>query len=209
MMITRSRGIALLVTALAYTLLAGCGVQAQSAPQPLSSGDLAKAGAPTLTPSTSSPTPTATESEEATVYFIHGQRLVAVPRNVARTESAGPIVAALLAGPTKTEASAGFTTAIPPGIASLDVTFVDGVGVVGVPPQLETLGGASQILAIAQLVYTITGLDGISGLQLTDGRSLVEVPNSAGELSFGPVYRSDFASFAPPAASASPSPAAT
>lgn len=208
-MTARSRGLALLVTALAYALLTGCGVQAQSAPQPLSSGDLARAGAPTLTPSTSSPTPAATESEEATVYFLRGQRLVAVQRSVERTESVEPMVASLLAGPTKTEASSGLTTAIPPGIASLDVTFVDGVGVVGVPPQFETLGGANQILAIAQLVYTITEVDGISGLQLTDGGTLVEVPNSAGELSFGPVYRADFAAFAPTGPSAAPSPART
>ena len=190
MSLGRSRR-ALCLLALAVSL-AGCGVTSQASPSRVTSHDLAAAGQPTTAPQATASTQVPGAAGEVDVYFLRAQRLVAVPRTVDLVDVPGPAIQALLAGPSEEELGDRITTAIPSGTPTLDVTVVSGIAVVGVPPQFDSLSVPEQILVVAQLTYTLTGIHGIVGLQLTDHGTLVDVPNGSGELSNGPVYRADF-----------------
>jgi hypothetical protein len=188
------------VLAIAVTVSA-CGIAAQDAPQPLSSRDVALAGAtpsPTPTAAVTTPTPPPAVTEQVDVYLVRGDRLADVQRTVTLSAVPAPAIAALLAGPTPEEAAAGVRTAIPAATPSLDVTVVAGVAVVTVPPTFAQLSGPDQILAVAELVYTLTGIEGVTGMQMTDGDQIVAVPTPHGQLSPGPVSRADFAALGPP-----------
>jgi spore germination protein GerM len=190
------RWLAVLTVAL---LTGGCGVTTQNGPTEVSDRDLSQAGQPDEPATSPKATPTQGTGGIVQVYFVRGQRLFGVSRTVDHTDVPGPALEELLVGPTRSESTQGVSTAIPAGTPPLEVTVVEGIAVVAVPPQLDTLTAPEQIVMVAQLVYTLTGINGIVGLQLSDGRGLVDVPNGSGELSYGPVYRADFGSIAPPA----------
>jgi spore germination protein GerM len=114
------------------------------------------------------------------------------------TESAVAVaLAALLAGPAPQDARAGLRTALQADTAAM-VTGVDGdVVTIGLAGDLEGTNPAEQILAIAQLVFTLTEATGIRAVLLTIGGTPAEVPTGEGDLSDLPLTRADFASVAP------------
>lgn len=188
-----------LATTLVATIVGGCGLSSQGGPDHVSTHDMTRVGQPAVPIDTAAPTSTSGVTGQVDVYFLRTQRLVAVPRTVEMIDVPGPAIQALLAGPSDDELTDRVTSAIPSDTPFLDVTVVSGIAVVGVPPQFDSLSVPEQILVVAQLTYTLTGIRGIVGLQLANHGSLVDVPNGSGELTFGPVYRADFGSIAPPA----------
>ena len=77
------------------------------------------------------------------------------------------------------------------GTVAHDVPLID------VNESLTGVDGEEQMLALAQLVFTLTGLPGVNGVSFArDGRP-VEVPTADGELKRGPLRRQDFAAVAP------------
>lgn len=170
--------------------LAGCGIDAQSSPTPVPISGLT---APT--PAVS-PTPTSAVVVPREVFFVRNNRLVAAERRLPIDSAPTSGINALLAGPTEAEAASGLTTALPAGVR-LDVEVTGTVAVIRVPHEFEQLSGAEQVLALAQLVYTATASDGITGVQLTDGNHPIDVPTDAGRLAPGPVTRADYRELAP------------
>ncbi len=62
----------------------------------------------------------------------------------------------LLAGPTAQEEAAGLRTAIPASSVVRQVSVAEGVATVDVSPEFAGVGGQEEIMAIAQLVLTLT-----------------------------------------------------
>lgn len=187
---------ALVALASAVAVLASCGVPSDPGPRSIPE-DRVPFGllADDTVPST---TTTPAGSTTVTVYFVEGERLLGVSRDVTEPVTAESLLAALLAGPTAQEAERGLLTAIPPAAA------VTSTGVVGSQAQLELsrsfadVSGPNQVLAIAQIVYTVTALPGIDQATFTlEGRA-VEVPAGGGTLKSGPLMRGDFPTVAPP-----------
>lgn len=169
-------------------LTTGCGVPLQDDPALLQA----------------SPAPTATPSAPGgintlRVYLIRDGRLEPVSRTSDDT-SARSLVEALAEGPTASEEANGATTAVAPGEFVVDQapsSRSPGVSVViNVPAQFTQVDGDLQLLATAQLVWTVTEPQPRGLVRMTFKGKPIELPTDQG-LTSGPVRRSDFSSVAP------------
>jgi lipoprotein-anchoring transpeptidase ErfK/SrfK len=98
------------------------------------------------------------------VWFLQGEQLAAVQRP---GSTAADAVTALLAGPTAAERAQGFRTYVPAGTKLNGVTIVNGVARVDLSLPF-VLGQDAQSLdaRLAQLVHTVSGVEGATSVQL-------------------------------------------
>jgi hypothetical protein len=133
---------------------------------------------------------------EIAVWFVRGDRLEAVPRAM---DEPGPqrAVDLLLAGPTPREELAGLRTALPPQELAV-LPGPDGTRTVtiSVGRDLVDIGGGNQLLAVAQLVWTVTQFPSIDLVSFVLDGGRIEVPTDTG-LTDRPVSRADYRSVAP------------
>ena len=183
----------------ALTVLAGCGLDAQPGPEPVS------------VPRPSTPEPGATgapDGPRVAVWFVRGSRLEAAERPVERP-AVDTALAALVAGPTRGEVVDGLRTALSPQSLTPDrPVATDAVVTIGVSREFTEVAGGNQLLATAQVVFTVTELPGVEAVRITADGSPVEVPTDEG-LSAEPVSREDYASVAAPERSPTRSPSPT
>jgi spore germination protein GerM len=155
-------------------------------------------GPPPDTATTSTTVP-AERRDTVQVYLAQGERLVAVPRKVPAPATPEVILGVLVAGPTDVELSQGISTAI----LGEDVIFVRSVGVTGGIATVD-LGPTfsdvpNKILALGQIVFTLTGLPGIGRVSFTRDGAPTAVPRSNGEVTTDSVSKDDYSLVAPPA----------
>jgi spore germination protein GerM len=170
----------------AAALVTGCGVRAQDSAEAVATG-----------------APSATQSENGdqqagprlTVFLVRDTALTPVER---RIDAATPAtaLAEVVEGPTRAEASAGIRTALAPEVVGIEEVLPDGTTTVSVTRGFTGNTGGNQLLAVAQVVWTLTGLPPVDRVRFTVEGVQVEVPTDAG-LSAGPVNRDDFRSVAP------------
>ncbi|MGY1839440.1 MULTISPECIES: GerMN domain-containing protein [unclassified Modestobacter] len=183
----------LLGAVLAAGLATGCGVSAQETAESL----------PTGVPSMTQPvTGDRSTGQELTIYLVRGADLTAVQRRLGvLTEAAA--LAQVVEGPTRAEAADGIRTALAPEVGGVEVVLPDGTATVAVTRGFTSITGANQLLAVAQIVWTLTDLPTVTRIRFTVEGLPVEVPTDSG-LSSGPVGRDDYRSVAP--AEPTPSP---
>jgi len=184
-----SRVRALLALLAAALLLCACGLGAQSDPEPVDLTAGAGGGAGVL------PSP---GGMQLPVYFIAGERLRVTHRRVG-SASLQVVLDQLAAGPTSAEAGGGVRTAVLPQVlvAGPAPAGLRGTASVVVGPELRNASGTEQILAIAQVVYTVTELPDVDAVVMTTPEGeVVEAPTDRG-LSREPVTRADYRSVAP------------
>lgn len=144
--------------------------------------------------------------QDLSVYFVAGSRLEAVTRP---TADGRPQVAVdqLLAGPSSREVLAGLRTALSPQDL-LVLAGPDGSGTAAVAVSREFTGitGGNQLLAVAQVVWTVTQFPEFDRVCFLLDGDVVQVPTDQG-LTDGPVDRDDYGSIAP--AQAEPAPTAS
>jgi hypothetical protein len=175
--------------------LAGCGVPADSGPRVIPPDDLpAELVEPAPPPPVSTTVPV---TERLSVYLVLDDRLVEVSRDTRPPPTPRLALAALLAGPTAEEAAAGIRTAIgtTSGVATGDAQ--GGTVEIELGPSFEAAGGSEQVLAIAQIVYTLTAVPGVDGVDFTLSGRAVEVPRGDGTLTGEALRRDAFPNLAP------------
>lgn len=182
-------------TLAAVLVLTGCGVGAQSEPEPIS------------IPRPTAPESGATEGAAGTglrVWFVRDDRLEAAERPAERP-GIDAALDALAAGPTRDEVVDGLRTALSPQSLAPDRPVPPGAVVtVGVSREFTEVAGGNQLLATAQLVFTVTEVAGVEAVRITADGSPVEVPTDDG-LTAEPVGREDYASVAGSGGPPSPS----
>lgn len=186
---TRSRALAALVAALAL-LLCGC------APAPstrLHSVDPADVPLQLLSPMPSQSVSQQPNGVLTKIYLVSSDTLRAVTRRVSAFDEPSDAIHELLAGPSSAEAAAGLTSDIPTGTWLRSVGVAGGVATIDLSQQFGDLGGAAQVLAVAQLVCTVTELSPASAVRFAVAGTPIEVPDGTGSLSFSPRTRSDYA----------------
>jgi spore germination protein GerM len=183
------RPAALLAAAL-LCLLAGCGVPADPAPRSIPDEEVPFGLLGTTTTATR-PAPTT----RAVVFLVEGDRLVPVLRQVQAPATPDTVLATVAAGPTPPEAAAGLRTALVTGVGLSHVAA--GTATVRLDRDFVAADLREQILALAQLVYTVTELPGIRGVQFAFDGQPAEVPTAHGHLKAGAVSRADFAVIGP------------
>lgn len=143
---------------------------------------------------------------DVTVYFVHGARLAAVSRRVAEWRPQTS-VDVLLAGPTRAEVASGLRTSLVPQDMTV-TTAPDGdrTAVIAVGREFTGIQGADQLLAVAQVVWTVTQFPEVDQVWVSLDGTRLEVPTDEG-LTDRPVDRFDYTSVAPRAGGvASPRP---
>lgn len=182
----RSRVAVLIMTMLG--LVSGCTLGPEASPQPIPTATRT-AGPATMAPSQ--------VTQQVTVYLLADSHLVPVQREIPIGGGIDAVLVALGNGPTAEETASGLGTALPTATVALRATIADGVADITVPEKLTQLGIVSQVYAVGQLVYSVTEIDGVSRVQLTNGKQDIETPVSGGALVNRPVDRSDYGSIAP------------
>jgi spore germination protein GerM len=182
------RALCLLVVCLAA--LAACGIANDRTPR-----DIAPDERPDSAESTAPPE--AQPGAGPNVYLLAPQapgepsRLRAVGREV----SAAPtnLVNALFAGPTPEDQSNRLRTAIPPGTTLRTASRTsNGIVVVDVSPHILQATGDALIDAVAQVVFTATELDGVSGVRLLVDGEQREWPRGDGSQTADALTRFDY-----------------
>ena len=173
-------------------VLAGCGVPADPGPRSIPAGEVpfGLLGTTTTT-STTRPAPT----RRAVVYLVEGIRLVPVRRQLPASATPDAVLAMVAAGPTLPEAATGLRTALVTGVRLSQVAA--GRATVQLDGDFVAADIREQVLALAQLVYTVTELPGIRGVEFAVDGQPAEIPTVQGRLKVGAVSRADFAAIGP------------
>lgn len=190
----RTRLVPWLVSGVALALV-GCGVPSDSAPRtiPPENVPFGLLDLDTTIPSTTVPDVSLTLE----AYLVAGSRLAVVGRVMSSPVTPSGSLQALLLGPTADEAGRGLRTAIGTD-SGLSVSPVDAGQVrIELGESFGATSASDQILAIAQIVYTVTALPGVEKATFTLAGRAVDVPTGDGTLTSGPLGRQDFPGLAP------------
>lgn len=179
-----SQPLAWMMVALVFALTAGCGLTAQSAPEPVPTSSLDGTAAPASPQST----------DVVQIYLLRDERLVAVPR---AGRSMRDAITLLAAGPTALDVETGLGTALVTRSVELATGPDPDVVVLEVTPEFIGLSDRERFLAVAQLVWTATEVCCATRVQVQlDARPLA-VPADGGPAA-RPVRRDDYRSVGPP-----------
>ncbi|HVV38208.1 MAG TPA: GerMN domain-containing protein [Acidimicrobiales bacterium] len=169
---------------------AACGVTTQASPRVVDRRsvpfDLLKKNARPLVATT---TPQA--AEPVALCFVQDQRLVTVERSLESPVALRDVVNALAESPADVPR---LRTAFGGPDLVDRVELRGGVVAVDLTPEVSTLGGNDQLLAIAQVVCSLTARPGVGQVTFTLGGAPVDVPRADGTVTSEPVSRDDYAS---------------
>lgn len=180
-----------LAAVLLATGLAACAVPLQDHPQLIGKGR----NEPSRT---AEPDPTADSQTTTAVYLIRAGRIVRVVRPAPTGDRMDSALRALLTGVRPAESAQQLRTAIPAAVAEATLRLDGDIAIVRVPDAFLELTGVEQVLAVAQLVWTVSDGTEVTGLRFIDERSTpIAVPVEGGDLVYRPVRRSDYRSVGP------------
>jgi spore germination protein GerM len=122
-----------------------------------------------------------------------------VPRDVANPTSRGAAITALLEPTSDQEQRMSLSSSIPSDTVLLDTTFVqdDHELIVNLSGALFDIQGKELANAFAQLVWTVTELDGVRQVRFKVDGEAYRAPNADGIEQDGAVTRSDYSAVAP------------
>jgi len=175
-----------------------CGVRSQSSPSAIERDDipfdLLEPEAGTAVPDTAG-----SAAARVTIYLVGPDGLLPLEREVAPPGGPRKVLRALLAGPTTEESAAGVQSALDPEASPPSVRRDGRIIQVDLHEDFFTEGGA-QIVALAQIVYTLTELEPRVRVEFVLDGEPAEVPGGDGVLISRPVDRGDYTALAPAAA---------
>lgn len=194
----RSRRLAVGLT-VAAVLAAGCGLPTDGDPQELATDDLPSDLVAPAQDEDERPLPPS-ETVPIDLYFDAGEEtLVVATRDHPAPANLASVVRTLLEGPTEQERDDGLSTAIPAEWTLVEATLTveTGVGTVDLDTGETSLTGDELRRAFAQLVLTITELEGVDSIRFLANGEPTEVPIDDGTSEDGAVTVSDYRSLQP------------
>ena len=124
------------------------------------------------------------------------EQLSPVNAYVAWPATIGSLLNALAQGPTERQSEQGLVSPASSFGPFSSRSMQRGVVPVELPASFENLGGGDQLIAAAQIVYTVTGFPGVHGVTFSLAGRRAHVPNAVGKLLAGPLTRKDYSSLA-------------
>jgi spore germination protein GerM len=187
----------LAVAAAAAAVLAGCGVPPDdkatlAAPDSVPFDLLGRA------PSVTATTLPFAQTEKATLFLVQGERLAPVQRELPAPVSVESVLEALVSGPTTTEVQLGLRTALltAPGLVNSGGVS-GGIATIDLGQPFSEITGRDQIVSLAQIVSTVTGLPGVGRVRFTLNGNPVGILRGDGAVTTETVSRDDYATLAP------------
>lgn len=200
--------VALAMILLSIVTVAACGLPSDETAHDLSPDDVPfDLLAPSTTAAPDDPDQGAGETQEVSLYFQNDERLIAVDADV--PASGGPIafspqraVTKLLRGTSSLGVPAGVRSAIPSGTRLLGAQTSGDTVTLNLSEELGGVEGNGLVFAIAQLVYTASGIsaenpDGIYEVVLQIDGETITVPDDEGVELDRPVSPSDYPTLRP------------
>ena len=174
--------------ALAVTAcLVGCGFPAQDDPERIADQELPAA----LRPGATMPVNRTEGSELVAVWFVSDRNLDRRQHFIARPVSIELLIDELVAGPPEAEQTAGLRSALPDGTV-IGATLERGNVVVELDAAFRDVSPEDQVLAVGQLVLTLTDFRGVGSVTLSIAGEEIAVPVPAGETSDPPLVREQY-----------------
>lgn len=190
----------MLAVVVAGVLVAGgCGIPVDDKPTLASPDDVPfdlLAEGPGSSPTTTPTAPTG-ETTEATIFLVQGERLALARREVPAPATGETVIEALQRGPTRSEAALGLRSALVGRDVMRSVGIHGGIATVDLGSDFTEIVGRDQIMALAQIVSTLTSLPGVGLVNFTLEGAPVGVPRGDGAVTTNPVSRDDYALLAP------------
>lgn len=174
-------------------LLAGCGLPRTTSPQRVKPANIPYGLLNSAQPSPTSPI----EGPRTTVFLVDGDHLLPVARHVVGSNIPAEALRVLLLGPTPAESAHGLTSDVPGETHLVSLDLSGSVANVDLNGSFGAAGGTQQVLAVAQIVYTLTASKYINGVVFSLSGHRIEVPNGTGSLSTAPRTRADYGRVAP------------
>ena len=171
-------------------LAAGCAVPAEDHAQRVRDEAVPFAlldpQAPPIVPSASG-----SSSEPVALCFVRDGRLVIVSDEIPAPADLGTALDALASPPA--DAGPLLRTALTEPSVVRDVRLLGGIARVDLLPEVSALPADEQLLAVAQIVCTLTGRPGVGQVSFTLQGARLAVPKGDGSLVSSPVARDDYA----------------
>lgn len=170
-------------------LATGCGVSTQRSPDVVPADQLPAPLRPATPSSSTPPLPSLVK-----VYLVRaGARLAAIDVEAARSTPRSATEALFAVDAPEGD----LRNAVPTGAAVRSAELASGVMSIDVTEEFGLVGGRDQLLAVAQIVWTVTEYRDVQQVRLAvDGR-YVAVPIDGGATSEQPVGREDYSTVAP------------
>jgi hypothetical protein len=188
-----NRRLAPLLGAVALLAIASCGVPTQTSPTRLADYNVHVVGpVPSTTRAPGRPT------VRAELCFVSGDRLVAIERELRAPLSARRVVDALV-DLTRTRLPAGIRSAISTRdiAAASNALPARGIARVELTADFAQHAAAEQVVAVAQVVCTLTNLPGVGQVQFTHDGDPADIPRADGSRTSEPVSRFDYSVLLP------------
>jgi len=195
----------------AGVLLAGCGVATGGGPHAIASSRVPYDLLAPAPPTTTTTTVPSVFTVPVNVYFVSatGQYLVPSERLVRSSATLTTVLEALLAGPTVLEEQKGLRTAFDGNVKLIKARLTPTVATVDFNQAFDQISGTELVLAVAQVVYTVTGKTSQNiGVQFEIAGQPKEVPTATGAEVPGPVHLQQYLTLtpgAPPSTTTAPS----
>jgi len=187
--------VALVVAGIAF-VTGACGLPTDPVPRSLSAADVPYGLLEEAPPTTTAPPAPSVPTAAVNVYFVRGERMYPVVRQVNAPPSVAKALTALLFGPQEDEATAGVRSAISP-TAAIQARTVDPTTVlVDLSAEFAQGSVTEQVIGLAQIVWTATDVPGVTGVRFTLNSLPIQVPTPTGSTG-DPVGREAFAELAP------------
>ncbi|MGH9038659.1 MAG: GerMN domain-containing protein [Acidimicrobiia bacterium] len=133
----------------------------------------------------------------ALIFLVQGERLAQAQREVPAPASGESVIEALSRGPTRSEAALGLRSALVGSDVLRSIGISGGIASVDLGTGFTDIVGRDQIMALAQIVSTVTGLPGVGRVSFTLEGVPVGVPRGDGAVTTESVSRDDYALLAP------------
>jgi spore germination protein GerM len=177
----------------------GCGLSVEDEPRELAADDVpGDLLTPRSTTTTSTTTPAVTRTVQ--IYLVDSDgRLASVDRELPDPVTVVDLIRSLLDGATDQESEQGIRSVVASTTELLSSQRRDRTVVLNFSADFAIPQGEGGITSVAQVVFSATELEGISGVTFELDGVPTEVPRGDGTLTSDPLFRSDFPQRAPTA----------
>jgi hypothetical protein len=134
---------------------------------------------------------------DVVIFLTREGRLVRAVRKVPPPVTFDALLELLKQGPTSTELDQGTRSAVPDDDTFESVELAGGTAIVNLGKPFTAPSSAEQVLALAQIVWTLTARPGVGQVQFTLGDAGIEIPVANGTVTTDPVSRDDYLPLAP------------
>lgn len=146
-------------------------------------------------PATTAPPATSpADVRSAVVFLVRDDELVAVPRAVADPADLNGLLAELAAPLGPADTNSGIRRALNDASMLGEVNRTASVATVELNESFDELAPHEQVLALGQIVFTLTERDEVDRVQFSRDKVPLTIPTASGSLVDGPVSRYDYRS---------------